>query len=186
MPTSLSFDLARMRRCLLGAALLLAWGCSGAVAVPDAAAIGPGQSMALQAENLKDGSAFDIGQLAGKVVLVDVWASWCPPCLEALPFFADLYRRHGARGLEVVALGVDEERATAQAFATSLALPFTVLWDRDHRAVQALGVPKMPTSFLIDRQGRVREVFAGFRPEHRAEIEAKMLALLAAPADAAR
>jgi len=99
---------------------------------------------------------------AGKVVLVDFWASWCTPCKASFPMMADLHREFSARGLLVTAIGVDEKPAAAVAFAKKLAPPFPALHDREQKLVRAVVVPTMPTSYLIGRDGRVRFVHQGF------------------------
>ncbi len=162
-----------------GVLLLLFVACAGPkVADGDVKATGP---MALKAEQLVDGAPFDLVSLRGKVCLVDVWASWCAPCRRALPFFAALHGRHAGAGFEVVALSVDDERSVAKAFVADLKLPFVLLWDRDQKAVSGLDVPKMPTSFLVDRKGKVRAMYAGFKDADRAVIERQVAALLAEP-----
>ena len=145
------------------------------------AATAVGDTFVLQSEHLADGKAFDLSSQRGKVCIVDVWASWCGPCRQALPFFAELHGRLGSRGLTVVALSVDEDRAAASKFVDSMKLPFVVLWDRDQKNVARLNVPKMPTSFLLDRQGRVRKVYGGFNDADRKVIEADVMALQKVP-----
>ena len=161
------------------AILLIVVAACSAPQRPASVSVATGTAMTLKAEHLADGKAFDLSELRGKVCLVDVWASWCGPCRVALPFFAELHGRLGPRGLAVVALSVDEERAAAKRFVDDMKLPFTVLWDRDQRNVARLNVPKMPTSFLVDKSGRVKEIYAGFDDADRKQIEADVLALLA-------
>lgn len=106
---------------------------------------------------------------AGKVVLVDFWASWCTPCKASFPMMADLHREFAARGLLVAAIGVDEKPAAAVAFAKKLAPPFPALHDREQKLVRAVVVPTMPTSYLIGRDGRVRFVHQGFHGDATAK-----------------
>jgi thiol-disulfide isomerase/thioredoxin len=105
------------------------------------------------------------GQLpatAGKVVLVDFWASWCAPCKASFPMMAKLHKEYAARGFDIVAVSVDEKAPAAVTFARKLAPPFPTLHDRDGKLVRQVSVPAMPTSYLISRDGRVRFVHAGF------------------------
>ena len=141
----------------------------------------PLPTVAVKAEHLDGGKPFDLASLRGKVCLVEVWASWCAPCREMLPFWGELHGRLTVRGFEVVALSVDEHKASAKAFVANLKLPFVLVWDRGQKNVARLDVPEMPTSFLVDRQGRTRAIFAGFREADRAEIERQVVALLAEP-----
>lgn len=99
---------------------------------------------------------------AGKVVLVDFWASWCAPCKASFPMMAALHKDYAARGLVIAAVGIDEKPAAAVAFVRKLAPPFTTLHDREQSLVKQVVVPTMPTSYLLGRDGRVRFIHQGF------------------------
>lgn len=107
----------------------------------------------------------DLPVVAGKVVLVDFWASWCAPCKASFPAMGRLHQEYAAQGLLVVAISVDEKPAAATAFWKRLTPAFTTLHDRDRALVQQVVVPAMPTSYLVGRDGRVRFVHQGFRGE---------------------
>lgn len=119
-----------------------------------------------------DGAA--IPQLGGKVTLVDFWASWCAPCKASFPAMAKLHADYSARGLQIVAVSVDEKPGAAAAFWKKMAPPFSAVHDKEQKLVQQVAVPTMPTSYLIDRDGKVRAVHVGFRgdlSQLRREIE---------------
>lgn len=117
---------------------------------------------------------------AGKVVLVDFWASWCTPCKASFPTMAELYKDYSGRGFVLAAVGVDEKASAASGFAKKLAPPFPTLHDRDQKFVRLVGVPTMPTSYLIGRDGRVRFVHQGFHGDATAkELRAQIESLLA-------
>lgn len=102
---------------------------------------------------------------AGKVVLVDFWASWCGPCKASFPALAQLQKDFAVRGLVIAAVSVDEKPAAASAFIKKLAPNFPTLHDRSQTLVKQVGVPTMPTSYLLGRDGRVRFVHEGFHGE---------------------
>lgn len=113
----------------------------------------------------------------GRVLLVDFWASWCAPCKASFPALARLNDEFGLRGLAIVAVSVDEKPAAFAAFVKKFSPPFTTVRDGAHRLAGAVKVPVMPTTYLVDRTGRVRFVHRGFHGgsserELRSEIEA--------------
>jgi cytochrome c biogenesis protein CcmG/thiol:disulfide interchange protein DsbE len=122
-----------------------------------------------------------LDSLHGKVVLVDFWASWCGPCLQSFPWMNDLHARHGGDGLVIVAVNVDQDRALADAFLKKIPPQFRVEYDAAGSLAQQFGVEAMPTSFLIDRAGRVRVRHAGFREKHREDREQQIVQLLKEP-----
>jgi len=101
-------------------------------------------------------------ETSGRVVLYDFWASWCAPCKASFPVYSRIQSDYAARGLVIVAVGVDD---TASAFATFVARmkpSFATVHDARHALVATVQVPTMPTSYLVDRAGKVRFMHPGF------------------------
>jgi len=113
----------------------------------------------LTSSELADGT---LPTTAGKVVLVDFWASWCAPCKASFPAYARLYSEFAQRGLVIVAVSVDESPAAYESFVQRFRPPFSVVLDKNQLLVRAVQVPTLPTSYLIDREGRVRYSHPGF------------------------
>ncbi len=99
---------------------------------------------------------------AGRVVVLDFWASWCAPCKASFPMLGALQREWGAEGVTVIGISVDEKRSAYDGFRSRLNPPFVTAWDAQQRLVKRVRVPKMPTTYLIDRKGVVRFVHEGF------------------------
>jgi thiol-disulfide isomerase/thioredoxin len=116
--------------------------------------------------------------LAGKVVLVDFWASWCAPCRRSFPWMQQLQQRHAARGLVVIAVNLDQDPALAAEFLKDLPVSFRIEYDAGGVVARKFQVRAMPSSFLIDRRGRLRARHAGFRDAQRAARELQILQLL--------
>jgi thiol-disulfide isomerase/thioredoxin len=120
----------------------------------------PGQPIELEGP-LLDGTAFDQAALAGKVVLVDFWATWCGPCVAEIPRVRELYRRYGPRGFEVVGVSLDEDREALEAFVTEKEIPWPIIVDaRPEDGGRPLlagryGIRGIPTMILVGRDGRV-------------------------------
>lgn len=130
-------------------------------------------------QSLAEGKSFDLASYAGKVVYLDFWASWCGPCLQSMPFMQSLQQTFQSKGLQVVTLNVDENPEDAKSFISQHGVNLPVVVDRSGECAGAFQVSAMPSSFLIDRQGRIRHVEAGFHLEDREAITRRVTALLA-------
>jgi peroxiredoxin len=112
---------------------------------------------------LKDlkGNAVTLSALRGKVVLLNFWATWCPPCVAEMPELNKLHKKMGPRGLEIVAVSTDSSVGYPRDFVGKHNIEFTVLYDEDHTASRLYKVFSMPTTFLIDKRGVIVEKFFG-------------------------
>jgi thiol-disulfide isomerase/thioredoxin len=121
--------------------------------------------------------------LAGKVVLVEFWATWCPPCRGTLRWLGDLERRYGDR-LEVVAIAVESDSAAVAKIAADPALPLRFALGTPELARAFGDISAVPTLFLFDAQGRRATSAFGAPPDLHAKIEARLSALAGAPDEA--
>ena len=125
------------------------------------------------------GETLALERLRGQVVYVDFWASWCGPCRRSFPWMNEMNRKYAAKGLAIVAINVDKKRADAERFLAQVPAEFTIVFDAPGAVPAAYAVKGMPSSYLIDANGRVAVVEQGFRDESRAVLEEKIRALLA-------
>ena len=116
--------------------------------------------------------------LKGKVVYLDFWASWCGPCKVSFPVLNKWHSELGAKGFTVLAVSVDENAADMHDFLTKTHVSFPVVRDAGHKLVAAANVSSMPTAFLIDRAGTIRQVHNGFRKTDEAPLAEQINALL--------
>jgi len=147
-----------MKRCLATLAISLLFNAGGHAAGFEARASTP--APALEARNLK-GAPQALADYRGKVVLLNFWASWCPPCLREMPSLERLRVNMAGRSLEIVALDSAETAEDVNAYLSRMKLGFTILLDPDGSATRRWKVFALPTSFLLDAEGRVRYVLTG-------------------------
>lgn len=123
------------------------------------------------------GRTIDVAAYKGHVLLIDVWASWCDPCKQELPLLNAMARRLKPRGIDILAVSVDQERANVDKFlrAHGGRWALTVAHDPRGEIADLLQPDKMPTSYVVDRAGIVRYVNAGFLPGDEVTIEKHLL-----------
>ncbi len=125
--------------------------------------------------------AVRLSEFRGKAVLLNVWASWCAPCKQELPRLDDAVERLRPKGVEIVAVSVDESAQDAEEFLRSRpSWSLTFARDPGRRSLRRLDVPQMPTSYVIDASGVVREVHASSDEEDFRTLEARLIELGAA------
>lgn len=103
------------------------------------------------------GATVSLADLRGRTVVVNIWASWCPPCEQEAPVLDEVARRYRAQGDDVLVLGVDVRDLTedALAFWREHRLSFPSLRDREDRSAEAFEVAGVPETYVIDPQGRI-------------------------------
>ena len=167
---------------LVGAVLLAGLATSCATAGGDAGSGRGGSSSQIGAplppikvETLS-GKQLDVASYRGRVLLLDVWASWCVPCKQELPMLDAMAKRLKGHGVEILAVSVDQQRANVEKFMHSRGRwELTVAHDPAGVIAERLQPDKMPTSYIVDRAGIVRYVNAGFVPEDAPTIEKRLL-----------
>jgi peroxiredoxin len=127
------------------------------------------------------GNTVKLSDLRGKAVVLNFWATWCPPCKAEIPWFVDLQKRYGAQGLQVVGVNMDDgDENDVQKFAAQNAINYPILLGQDKVADAYGGIDYLPTTFYIDRNGVVIERVFG-QPE-RDEIEQNVKRAIASKA----
>ncbi|HSS52525.1 MAG TPA: TlpA disulfide reductase family protein [Thermoanaerobaculia bacterium] len=111
-----------------------------------------------------DGKTVTRDSLRGKVVLLDFWATWCAPCLKALPELKDLRQKNAGQPLVIVSVSVDEDKKTVQDFASRNGMDWLQAWDGQMRAVSAFRVDSFPSYVLLDSEGRITYRQKGWSP----------------------
>lgn len=122
-----------------------------------------------------------LGEASGKVVIVDFWATYCGPCKKSFPKYQEMKGEFGD-DLAVIGVSVDDaDEASAdklKEFASTTGAKFAIVWDKNKETAKKYNPAKMPTSFIIDKEGNVRHVHAGYEDGEEQKIADEVKALL--------
>lgn len=126
------------------------------------------------------GQPVSLESLRGSVVILDFWATWCPPCRESIPFLSELHRKYAKQGLQIVGMSVDEAgERHVKSFAAEKNIPYQIVMASTK--VQAdYGVRALPVLFVLDKNGVVVEQMLGFSANHGRVLENLVKKYLAA------
>lgn len=124
--------------------------------------------------NAENNQRHSLRQSLGKLVYLDFWASWCTPCLQSFPFMNKLQQKYQAAGLQIIAVNLDKKSDDAQSFLTKNPAQFLVLFDAEGKTPLQYGVKGMPSSYLIDRNGKIIFNHRGFKAADQTLIEAQI------------
>jgi len=117
----------------------------------------------------------------GKVVIVDFWATYCDPCRKSFPKYQEMVDQFGG-DLAVIAVSVDDpsdvQEEKLKEFANETGVKFSIVWDKDHKTAGKYNPPKMPTSFIIDKDGNIVHRHAGYESGEEDKIADEVKALL--------
>jgi cytochrome c biogenesis protein CcmG/thiol:disulfide interchange protein DsbE len=130
-----------------------------------------------------DGESVRLAQLRGQVVLINFWATWCPPCRDEMPAIQEAYDEHREEGLVVLAVNLMESDAQVSDFAGEMELTFPILMDRRGSVAERYRVQSLPTTYFVDRSGVIQDIAIG-GPISRSLVEEKLTGLLVQGPDA--
>jgi thiol-disulfide isomerase/thioredoxin len=127
----------------------------------------------------ESGDKLALSAYKNKVVLIDFWATWCPPCQKSMPFFNELRNQYLKDGFEIVAINVDEDSETAREFLKAHPVDYKIVFDPGGNCPAVFDVKAMPSSYLVDKTGKIRRIHLGFRDEDQALLREQISTLLA-------
>lgn len=126
-----------------------------------------------------DGETVTLSDLRGQVVLVNFWATWCPPCRKEMPAIQQLYEQYQGQGFTVLAVDLQESKAEVATFTAQMGLTFPILIDSGGQVFSQYGVRALPSTFFVDPNGIIQEIALG-GPLSPAYLESQVVSLLAA------
>lgn len=111
-----------------------------------------------------DGTPVKLSSMKGKIVILDFWATWCPPCRKMIPELTKIYNNYKSKGVEILAVSLDEGGTqTVQSFVDNANIAYTVLLGSREVSRKFGQINAIPTSFIIDREGNIRDKHIGYR-----------------------
>lgn len=100
-----------------------------------------------------------------KIIILDFWATWCPPCRAEIPHFIELYKKYKEQGLMIIGVATSDEKYKVKEFVKNFKINYPVVM-ADEKILQNFGdIRGLPTTFIIDKEGNIREKFVGYRPK---------------------
>ncbi len=155
---------------IVGSLLLAVGGCESK--------LGPGSIAPDFVVQTLDGKVTKLSNFRGRPVLLNLWATWCPPCIEELPSLNRIQDRYRDRGLVVLGVAGDEKTANVHAFVKAHPLRFSVLLDPEGVVGTDYGITGYPESFLIDRDGKLAAKYVGPLPAQNGSLSGEVIAQL--------
>lgn len=150
--------------------------------IADSAKEVPSQGFPAPSFTLPDleGKEVSLTDYRGQVVLLNIWATWCPPCKEEMPSMEKLYQQLNGKGFQILAVSIDkEDTKVVKDFVQKNGLSFTILHDRKNILWNKYGMTGVPESFIIGKDGRIVEKVIGPRDWSEEDIVAKVEDILA-------
>lgn len=125
-----------------------------------------------------NGQLIKLSDFKGQVVMVNFWASWCQPCRTEMPLIEDLYQRYKKIGFTVLGVNVDEDPKNGQKMLKETPVSFPVVYDSKNKFIEKYQVQAMPSTYMVDRKGNIREIHRGYKDGDEAEYEKYIRKLL--------
>jgi len=124
------------------------------------------------------GSNVKLSEHRGEVIMINFWASWCAPCRKEMPLLEDLYQRYKDGGFTLLGVNVEEDSSAAKDLLKDVRVSFPILFDNQNKVSQLYNVEAMPSTVILDRNGKVRFVHKGYQPGYEDEYQKQVRELI--------
>src|SRR5215470_744860 len=144
-------------------------------AAAHAALDGPAPDFTLKS---RAGENIKLSELRGQVVLINFWASWCGPCRQEMPLLDQMYQKYAPLGFTLLGVNVEQDSTDAERLLKDTPVTFPILFDAQNEVSKLYDVTAMPSTVLVDRDGKVRYVHKGYQPGYETEYQTQIRALV--------
>jgi thiol-disulfide isomerase/thioredoxin len=117
-------------------------------------------------------------ELRGQVVLINFWASWCGPCRQEMPLLDDIYRKYGKLGFVILGINVEQDSSKAKTYLHDVPVTFPILYDTQNTLSKLYDVNAMPTTVIVDRNGKIRYIHQGYQPGYETTYKQQIKELI--------
>ncbi|NIM02993.1 redoxin domain-containing protein [bacterium] len=123
-----------------------------------------------------EGNSLTLSDFKGKVIILNFWATWCPPCREEIPDFVELYEEYKDEGLVIIGVNLDRgDSRTVKQFSKNYKINYPIVTGNVSVTQDYGGIRGIPTTFIIDRKGNIKEKYLGYRSKATFEEAVKRL-----------
>lgn len=124
------------------------------------------------------GENLRLSELRGQVVMINFWASWCGPCRQEMPHLEALYQRYEPLGFTLLGVNVEKSRKKADEMLSDMPVSFPILFDSSNEVTKLYDVIAMPSTVLIDRDGKIRHIHHGYKPGYEEQYQTQIRSLI--------
>ena len=126
----------------------------------------------------RSGENIKLSELRGEVVMINFWASWCAPCRQEMPLLEVLYKKYSDLGFTLLAVNVEEDSSKGDDLLRDIPVTFPVLYDNTNKVTKLYKVVAMPSTIIIDRDGKMRYLHRGYLPGYEEEYKKQVSELI--------
>jgi len=126
----------------------------------------------------RSGKNIKLSELRGNVVMLNFWASWCGPCRKEMPLLEEIYKKYKRLGFTLLGVNVEQDTRAAKNYLKDVKVSFPILFDKTNKTSKLYDVSAMPTTILIDRNGKKRFLHKGYKPGYENDYKKQIKKLL--------
>lgn len=124
------------------------------------------------------GQNLRLSEFRGQVVMINFWASWCGPCRQEMPHLEALYQRYESLGFTLLGVNVEKDRRDADEMLSGMKVSFPILFDSNNEVSKLYDVIAMPSTVLVDRDGKIRHIHHGYKSGYEDEYQSQIRSLI--------